>query len=70
MMKKVIGYTRVSTNKQVEEGYSMKSQKIQIQDFCKRKGLILIGVLTDGGVSGGSNKNSKNYKRIIGISRK
>ena len=43
-MKKVIGYTRVSTLKQVENGYSMKSQKIQIEDYCKRNDLLLIGV--------------------------
>ena len=61
-MKKVIGYTRVSTNKQSEKGYSMKSQKIQIEDFCKRNDLILVGVLTDGGVSGSNNKQSTNYQ--------
>ena len=43
----------------------MKSQKTQIEDYCKRNDLILIGVLTDSGVSGGSNKNSINYKRIM-----
>jgi len=68
-MKKVIGYTRVSTLKQVENGYSMKSQKIQIEDYCKRNDLLLIGVLTDGGVSGGSNKQSKNYQSIMEMVR-
>lgn len=69
MMKKVIGYTRVSTLKQVENGYSIKSQKIQIEDYCKRNDLVLVGVLTDGGVSGGSNKNSKNYIKIMDMVR-
>jgi site-specific DNA recombinase len=68
-MKKVIGYTRVSTLKQVENGYSMKSQKIQIEDYCKRNDLILVGVLTDGGVSGGSNKQSTNYQSIMEMVR-
>ena len=68
-MKKVIGYTRVSTLKQVENGYSMKSQKIQIEDYCKRNDLILVGILTDGGVSGGSNKQSKNYQKIMEMVR-
>lgn len=66
-MKKVIGYTRVSTNKQSEKGYSMKSQKIQIEDFCKRNDLILVGVLTDGGVSGSNNKQSTNYQKIMNM---
>jgi site-specific DNA recombinase len=69
MMKKVIGYTRVSTLKQVENGYSIKSQKIQIEDYCKRNDLLLVGVLTDGGVSGGSNKGSQNYIKIMDMVR-
>jgi site-specific DNA recombinase len=69
MMKKVIGYTRVSTLKQVENGYSIKSQKIQIEDYCKRNDLVLVGVLTDGGVSGGSNKGSQNYIKIMDMVR-
>jgi site-specific DNA recombinase len=43
----------------------MKSQKIQKEDYCKRNDLLLVGVLTDGGVSGGSNSNSKNYQTIM-----
>ncbi len=68
-MKKVIGYTRVSTLKQVENGYSIKSQKIQIEDYCQRNDLLLVGVLTDGGVSGGSNKGSQNYIKIMDMVR-
>ena len=68
-MKNVIGYVRVSTLKQVENGYSIKSQKIQIEDYCKRNDLILVGILVDGGVSGKNNKQSKNYKRIMEMVR-
>ena len=68
-MKKVIGYTRVSTDKQAKDGYSMKSQKIQVEDYCKRNDLVLIGVLTDGGVSGGKNKKSENYQSIMKMVR-
>lgn len=51
------GYIRVSTVSQAEEGESLKTQKQQIEDFCKPRGWELIKPLyEDAGVSGAKIK--------------
>ena len=42
-MKKAYGYSRVSTKKQEQHGYSLEAQKEQIENYCKRYGYELIG---------------------------
>ena len=42
-MKKAYGYSRVSTKKQEQHGYSLEAQKEQIENYCKRNGHELIG---------------------------
>ncbi|MDA9765894.1 recombinase family protein [Gammaproteobacteria bacterium] len=42
-MKKAYGYSRVSTKKQEQHGYSLEAQKEQIENYCKRNGYELIG---------------------------
>lgn len=42
-MKKAYGYSRVSTKKQEQHGYSLEAQKEQIENYCKRHGYELIG---------------------------
>ena len=38
---KAIGYIRVSTNRQAENGYGLEAQRQQIQQFCDSNGLQL-----------------------------
>ncbi|MGC5326954.1 recombinase family protein [Brevibacillus sp. SYSU BS000544] len=49
-------YTRVSTERQAEEGYSLEAQHDILMDVLERKGLDLYRVYSDPGVSGGSFK--------------
>jgi len=39
---RVLGYCRVSTSMQEEQGSSLDAQKAEIEKYCKSKGLILI----------------------------
>jgi DNA invertase Pin-like site-specific DNA recombinase len=49
---KAIGYCRVSSQEQIE-GTSLKSQEDQIKAYALMKGIDLLGVLVDAGISGG-----------------
>jgi len=49
---KVLGYIRVSSNKQVNEGSSLLNQKNMIEDYCFRNRYELLDILNDEGVSG------------------
>lgn len=46
------GYARVSTRRQVEEGYSLAAQRRQIKGFCDGKRWELVRVYADEGKSG------------------
>ncbi len=48
---KAIGYTRVSTEEQAQEGLSLDAQAERIRAYCKAQGLKLGELLTDEGVS-------------------
>lgn len=52
IMKRAVGYVRVSTQEQVD-GTSLTSQEEQIRAYATLKGLDLVDVLIDGGISGG-----------------
>jgi len=45
--KRVMGYCRVSTSIQAEQGDSLEAQKENIERYCKNKGLILIDVFKE-----------------------
>jgi len=45
--KKVVGYIRVSTDKQMTEGHSLERQAALIRDWSVMKGLILRGIYQD-----------------------
>lgn len=49
---RVIGYVRVSTSEQAASGLSIEAQRSAIEDACARKGLTLVDVVTDEGLSG------------------
>ena len=48
----VLGYIRVSSSKQVNEGNSLVNQEYMIQEYCLKNNLNLIGVIKDEGISG------------------
>lgn len=54
--KVVIGYVRVSTDRQADRGISLSAQKAAIESECLRNGWELIEIIEDGGQSGKSLK--------------
>jgi DNA invertase Pin-like site-specific DNA recombinase len=61
---KAIGYIRVSTNRQAENGYGLEAQREQIQRFCDSNGLQLVALIPD--VMSGK-RTDKLYGRIAAI---
>jgi len=47
------GYIRVSREEAATEGLSLDAQKAKIAAYCKMRGLNLVGIFTDPGISGG-----------------
>ena len=50
-MKKVIGYIRVSTDKQADKGLSLEAQRAKIEQYAALYDLDLIGIEIDAGAS-------------------
>ncbi len=50
---KVIGYARVSTEEQAREGVSLDAQAKAIRSYCDLRGLDLLEIVVDEGVSAG-----------------
>jgi len=51
-MKQAIGYIRVSTEQQADEGISLEAQKNKIAAWCELNDYELAGVYEDAGISG------------------
>ena len=51
-MKQAIGYIRVSTEKQANEGVSLEAQEARIVSWCKTNDYELVKVYVDAGISG------------------
>ena len=51
-MKKAIGYIRVSTEQQADEGVSLETQRAKIEGWCKANACELVVVEVDAGISG------------------
>ena len=52
-MQKVVGYIRVSTTGQAEEGVSLEAQKAKIEAWCNLNDGELVALFEDAGISGG-----------------
>lgn len=53
---RVVGYCRVSTMRQVQEGVSIDAQRARIAAYCEIRGFSLVEVITDEGCSAASLK--------------
>lgn len=49
----VVAYVRVSTEEQANEGVSLDAQEARIRAYCAMRGLELVAVVVDAGVSAG-----------------
>jgi site-specific DNA recombinase len=64
-MKKAIGYIRVSTEKQAEEGVSLDAQKEKIRAWCDMHDYELVAIEEDAGVSGKSMKKREGLRQAL-----
>lgn len=65
-----IGYTRVSLNEQAMHGLSLSAQAVEIKDYCARRGLRLLDVASDAGVSGWKQLRRRPFgRRVVALAR-
>ena len=51
-MNKAVGYIRVSTQQQADEGVSLEAQKAKIEAWCLANDYTLSNIYSDEGISG------------------
>ncbi|MGM9969834.1 MAG: recombinase family protein [Anaeroplasma sp.] len=59
-------YTRVSTDEQVEKGFSLDAQKRRLIEFCAKNNYEIYKLYTDEGISGHSIEKRKALQELIG----
>ncbi len=63
--KSAVGYIRVSTTHQAQNGISLENQKKRIRDYCEYKGYELLEIIEDAGVSGGINSGRDGWTTLL-----
>ena len=63
MNKNVVGYVRVSTERQEKKGMSIQNQKEKIQEYCSLMDLSLDEIIVE--VKSGKDDNREGYNRIL-----
>jgi site-specific DNA recombinase len=66
---KAIGYIRVSTTRQAEEGVSIEAQGAKIRAYCELKGINLMEVIIDAGISG-KRADRAGYQKVLELCEK
>jgi site-specific DNA recombinase len=56
-MEQAIGYVRVSTTGQADDGVSLEMQEAKIRGYCELHGIELLAIHRDEGISGGKVSN-------------
>ena len=64
-MSKAIGYVRVSTLEQAQEGVSLEAQERRIRARCEAEGVSLEAIYIDAGISGGRADNRPELQRAL-----
>jgi DNA invertase Pin-like site-specific DNA recombinase len=59
---KVIGYARLS---KAEDGHGLAVQRRAIEDYCDRRGYVLVGIEEDDGASGRSTRKRPGLERAL-----
>ncbi len=65
MLKRVVGYIRVSTQIQVEEGFSIEGQKQQLLAYCKTHNMEMVRLYIDEGISGKSLEGRHALNKLL-----
>ena len=68
-MGKAIGYIRVSTDEQAQEGYSLQMQENKIRAYCELHDLDLMDVIVDAGISGQNIKGRPDALQLMSLIR-
>ena len=69
-MKQAIGYIRVSTEKQANEGVSLEAQEARINAWCVANGYELVQVYVDAGISGKKMDNRPELLKALANMKK
>jgi len=65
MARVVVGYVRVSTEEQAAEGVSLDAQEAALRAYSAMRGLTLVEVVIDAGVSAGKPLSSREGGRRV-----
>lgn len=69
--KTAVGYVRVSTEEQVEGGVSLEAQESALRAYCTMRGITLIEVVCDAGISAGKPLSTRTGgARVIELARR
>ncbi len=68
-MQQAIGYIRVSTQGQADEGVSLEAQRAKIEAWCELNDYELLTVFEDAGISGGSMKGREGLHAALKAAR-
>ncbi|MHA1613665.1 MAG: recombinase family protein [Candidatus Thorarchaeota archaeon] len=66
-MKKAVGYCRVSTESQVENGISLDAQYARIESWAEANGFQIIQIMEDAGISGKSTENREGLLEAVDL---
>ena len=69
-MKTAIGYIRVSTEQQADEGISLEAQKAKIAAWCEINDYQLAQVYVDAGISGKSMDKRTGLQDALAATKK
>ena len=58
-------YTRVSTEDQAREGFSLGEQKKRLEDYCKAMGYQIYGYYEDAGISAKTGNKRPEFERML-----
>jgi site-specific DNA recombinase len=67
MGKKTVGYIRVSTSHQVEDGISLEAQRARIEAYSNLYGLHLLKIVEDAGLSGRTIAGRPGIQKVLDL---
>jgi site-specific DNA recombinase len=66
-MKNTVGYVRVSTSGQAQDGFSLEMQEAKIRAYCQFNDLELSEVIVDAGISGKNMTGRPGAQKLISL---
>src|ERR1035441_9786516 len=63
-------YLRVSTDEQARDAFGLESQEKACREFCQQRGWIVVELFRDAGVSGWTDVERPQFRRMMAAIRK